>query len=99
MISTSPTVSRTSNNFGMVRSASVHSRLPGLWADLGVELDEIVSTHCETQNLIDGALKSYLTFTSSFTGMLACFPVARLVPGMGGILGSLLIRGGGGLYR
>lgn len=95
----SPTVSITSNNFGMVRSTSAHSRLPGLRTNLGIELDEIVSAHCETQNLIDGALKSYLTFTSSFTGMLACFPVTRLVPGMGEILGSSLIRGEGGLYR
>ncbi|CUS08141.1 unnamed protein product [Tuber aestivum] len=31
------------------------------------ELDDIVSSHCETQNLIDQALKSYLAFTSSFT--------------------------------
>ncbi|CAZ82682.1 unnamed protein product [Tuber melanosporum] len=31
------------------------------------ELDDIVSVHCETQNLIDQALKSYLAFTSSFT--------------------------------
>ncbi|KAG0635261.1 hypothetical protein HOY80DRAFT_1057637 [Tuber brumale] len=31
------------------------------------ELDDIVSAHCETQNLIDQALKSYLAFTSSFT--------------------------------
>lgn len=44
----------------------------------GIELDEIVSAHCETQSLIDGALKSYLTFTSSFTGILPTTAIARV---------------------
>ncbi|KAL7268790.1 pre-rRNA processing [Rhizina undulata] len=31
------------------------------------ELDDIVTAHCETQQLIDHALKSFLAFTSTFT--------------------------------
>ena len=34
-----------------------------------LELDEIVSAHCETHEFIDSTLRSYLSFTARYKGV------------------------------
>ena len=36
---------------------------------MGIELDDIVSAQCESHELIDNALRTYLNFTTKYKGI------------------------------